>query len=157
MARALEKVLDDKDEFFNAVPQAAVKALAVWGDKDTGQALAAAIQRPNAKAWQEIVDVMVQRKDEAAVVPLLLSLQDFGHKEAAKKALSDLGPVVETALDNIVADPKAALPSRVKAVQLLADPSIGTSKSVPVLQNAVMDPSLKAVATQVLALVKKRP
>ena len=49
VARALDKLLTDEDNFFHNVPDAAAKALAVWGDKDSVPALIAAMQKPNSQ------------------------------------------------------------------------------------------------------------
>ena len=54
--------------------------------------------------------------------------------------MTQLGPVVETALDNIVADQTAPAASRILACRYLADPGIGTAKSLPILQTAATGP-----------------
>ncbi len=159
VARALEKLLDDKDNFFNKVPDGAAQALGVWGDKDSVPKLVVAMQQQGGNCWQSCVDALVQLKDERSVPVLLAYVNDPFHKGAALKALTQLGPLVETALDNIVADQTAPAASRILACRYLADPGIGTAKSVPVLQAASMDPSpaaLKSVAAGTLAIIKKR-
>ena len=121
--------------------------------------LVATMQQPGCNCWQSCVDALVMLKDERSVPVLLGYVGDFGHKAAALKALNDSGPLVETSLDNIVADQTAPAASRILACRYLADPGIGTAKSVPVLQTASMDPSpaaLKSIAAGTLAIIKKR-
>ena len=95
-------------------------------------------------------------KDERLVPLLLVSVNNPIHKAEVIRALNQLGPLVETSLDNIVADATAPAAYRIQACRYLADPAIGTAKSIPVLQTAAMDPALKNVAAGVLAIVKKR-
>jgi HEAT repeat protein/tetratricopeptide (TPR) repeat protein len=159
VARALDKLLDDPGPFGN-VRQAAARAEAVWGDKDSVPALIRAMKKERSDVWQQCVDALVALKDERAVVPLILETQNFFHKDAARKALMALGPLVETALDNIVTDATASATDRVAACQLLADPGVGvgTAKSLPALTAASKDANadVKKTAAAALAVVKKR-
>ena len=111
VARALDGLLDDPGPFGN-VRQAAAKALAVWGDKDSVPALIRAMQKTNGDIAPQSIDALAALKDERAVLPLILETQNIFHKEAARKALIQMGPLVETALDNIVIDVKAAPEAR---------------------------------------------
>jgi HEAT repeat protein len=158
-ARALDKLLDDPSPFGN-VRQAAARAEAVWGDKDSVPALLRAMTRERNDVWQQCVDALVALKDERGVVPLILETQNFFHKEQAKKALILMGPLVETALDNIVMDTTATPTERVAACRLLADAAngIGTAKSLPALTKASKDVNadVKTIAAAALAVVKKR-
>ena len=156
VARALENLLDDKDDFIDNVPDAAAKALGVWGDKDSVPKLIAAMQKQRSSCWQSCLDSLVMLKDERLVPLLLVSVNNPIHKAEVIRALNQLGPLVETSLDNIVADATAPAAYRIQACRYLADPAIGTAKSIPVLQTAAMDPALKNVAAGVLAIVKKR-
>ena len=158
-ARALDRLLADPNPFGN-IRQAAAKAEAVWGDKDSVPALIRAMKKENSDVWQESVDALVALKDERAVVPLILETQNFFHKDQARKALIQMGPLVETALDNIVGDSTAPAADRVVACRLLADPSvaIGSAKSLPALTTASKDANadVKKTAAAALAVVKKR-
>ena len=159
VARGLDRCLADTSPFGD-VRKAAAKAEAVWGDKDSVPALLAAMKKERSDVWQQCVDALVALKDERAVVPLILETQNFFHKEQARKALNLMGPLVETALDNIVSDTTATPTDRVGACRLLADPSvgIGSAKSLPALTKASKDDNtdVKKVAAAALAAVKKR-
>ena len=72
------------------------------------------------------------------------------------KALNDLGPLVETALDNGLSDPKATLQQKIKLCQYLA--LVGTNMSLPALQQAATGPSgsLKAAANDAIKAIGAR-
>jgi HEAT repeat protein len=156
VARALDGLLNDPSPFGN-VRQAAARAEAVWGDKDSVPALIRAMKRENSDVWQESVDALVALKDERAVVPLILETTNFFHKDQAKRALILMGPLVETALDNIVINAGATTADRIVACKLLAS-DIGTAKSLPALTTASKDANadVKKTAAAALAVVKKR-
>ncbi len=160
VARALEPLLQDQDTFFNNVPDAAAKALGVWGDKDSGPKLIAAMQQPNSRCWQSCVDALVKLKDERAVYPLLalVATKNIFHEDAALRALNDLGPmVVESALDKDLNDPAASVSDKVTICAYL-NLTVGTKASIPALTTAQMDPSplVKNAATGALNAIKKR-
>ncbi len=159
VARGLDRLLTDSSPFSN-VRQAAAKAEAVWGDKDSVPALIRAMKKENSDIWQQCVDALVALKDERAVVPLIVETTKFFHKDQAKAALIQMGPLVETALDNIVTDTTAPAADRVGACQLLANPAvgIGSAKSLPALTTASKDANadVKKTAAAALAAVKKR-
>ena len=160
VARALDKLLEDEDTFFNRVPEGAAKALGVWGDKKSGTALLIAMQKPNGDLWQPCVDALVQLKDERVVFPLiaLIEKKDIFHKDAAVKALNQLGPTfVETALDDALVDPNASVSDKL-AICVHLNLDVGTKASLPALQTAAMDPNaqVKNAATGAINAIKKR-
>ena len=159
VARLLDGLLSDPSPFGN-VRKAAARAEAVWGDKDSAPALLRAMKKDNSDIYQECVDALVALKDERAVVPLILETTNFFHKDQARKALIEMGPLVETALDNIVLDVKDTPANRIGACRLLADASvnIGTAKSLPALTTASKDENaeVKKTAAAALAVLKKR-
>jgi predicted Zn finger-like uncharacterized protein len=160
--RALEPLLDDKDPFAG-VAAAAANALGVWGDKDSGAALVKAMVKDEKNlgggTWQACVDALVKLKEERAVMPLLVlvSKKDFFHKDAALKALNEMGPVVETALDNALNDPIATVGDKV-AICAYLNVNVGTKASLPALQTAAMDPNptVRNAANGAIAAIKKR-
>jgi predicted Zn finger-like uncharacterized protein len=156
VARALDRLLNDPSPFGN-IRQAAARAEGVWGDKDSVPPLIRAMKRENSDVWQESVDALVALKDERAVAPLILETTNFFHKDQAKRALILMGPLVETALDNIVTDATATAADRIVACRLLAS-DVGTAKSLPALTTASKDANadLKKTASAALAVVKKR-
>jgi predicted Zn finger-like uncharacterized protein len=156
VARGLEKLLDDTDPFAG-VPDAAAKALGVWGDKDSVAVLIAAMTKKDSRCWQPCVDALVKLKDERAVYPLLVATQDFFHKDAAVKALNDMGPLVETALDNALIDPSATVGDKLVICAFLGQ-SVGTKTSLAALQQASMDANskVKNAALGAISAIKKR-
>ncbi len=164
VARALEGLLDDKDDFFDKVPDAAAKALGVWGDKDTGPKLLATMQRemqkPGSTTWEACADALVKLKDKRAVYPLLsvAASKDNFHKQAALRALNQMGPMlVEEALDDDLNDPSATVQDRV-AICAYLNLNGGTKASIPALTTASMDTNalVKNAATGALNAIKKR-
>ncbi len=160
VSRALDKcVEDDKDAFFTGVPEAAAKALGVWGDKDSVPVLLNAMQKPNVGYWQACVDSLVKLKDERAVYPLLALVEnnDFFHKNDAIKALNEMGPVVEIALDDALASPNATLQDKLAICKYL-EVNVGTKASLPALQTATMDANaaVKNAALGAMNAIKRR-
>lgn len=157
VARAVDKLLDDNDPFGN-VRKAAAKAEMVWGDKESVPALLTAMQKDNSDIAVECMEALGRIKDERAVVPLILqTAKGKPHIGEAQKALVNMGPVVETALDNGLTDPASSAADKLAACQLLAA-EIGTKASIPALTVAAADPDpkVKVAAAAALKRVKMR-
>ena len=71
-----------------------------------------------------------------------------------------MGPVVETALDNVLSDPAASEQDKIGAIQLLGVGQIGTKTSIPALTAAAADADAKvkrAAAAALKAVQKRNP
>ena len=158
VARALDRLLDDPDPF-GQVRKAAAKAEVVWGDKDSVPALVQGMQKENSDIWKECMEALGRIKDEKAVIPLIVqTYPGKPHIQDAQRALIQMGPVVETALDNVLSDPTAMATDKIRAIQLLGTPQIGTKTSIPALTGAAADAdaNVKRAAAAALKAVQKR-
>ena len=86
------------------------------------------MQKTNGDIAPQSIDALAALKDERAVLPLILETQNIFHKEAARKALIQMGPLVETALDNIVIDVKATPECASKPVNCLQVPPSASAR-----------------------------
>ncbi len=158
VARALDRLLDDPDPF-GQVRKAAAKAEVAWGDKDSVPALVKGMEKDNSDIWRECMEALARIKDEKAVIPLILqTAKGKPHVGDAQRTLIQMGPVVETALDNVLSDPTASATDKLGAIQLLGGGLIGTKTSIPALTAAETDPdaNIKRAAAAALKAVKKR-
>jgi HEAT repeat protein len=91
VARALESLVK------GAAPgDAAVRALARWGDKESGPVLARLIDDPNEAIRNAALDGLIRLKDARAAAPLVKRLTvPWGRGVQAAGPLKELGPVAE--------------------------------------------------------------
>ena len=128
----------------------------MWADKDSVPTLIKCMEKNDVGA--DCMAALGRLKDERAVDPLILQTSPGKpHIGEAQKALVEMGPVVETALDKEAMDPTYPAGGKVIVLQLLGK-QIGTKTSIPALTaaSADPDPKVKAAAKAALAAVQRR-
>jgi predicted Zn finger-like uncharacterized protein len=138
VAKALEEAADNTNDLFAQVE--VIKALGVWGTKDSGAVLVKIFETPNVHPLVKnaAVDALIKLKDERAVKPLAAKLLNPGERGNASKALIAFGPEHGSAIENEVAAGLFAIPNdtglKKECAKILG--AVGTKASVAQLEKA---------------------
>jgi hypothetical protein len=132
VAQKLAALANSSDGF---VPRSEVlRALGVWAGTNEVPVLIKCLTDRDPFAFKEACKALGKLRDERAVTPLVRCFQDLFQRDAAGKALRDMGPMAEKevlALLNVKGDFKGDF-LHADVIRLLKD--IGTQLSVPKLQ-----------------------
>src|SRR5262249_51831833 len=127
--KAVQPLLNDRDTFIQGD---AIKAIGVWGSKDSVPALIKLLKHTWVFTRQAVYDVLPTFKDERSAEPIAQGLKDFAERGHAAKAIKVLGPMAEkTVLPYLNTDDVFLRP---EICNILAE--IGTKASVPALEEA---------------------
>jgi HEAT repeat protein len=133
---ALEGLLDDAD--FSARADA-VRALGVWGTKENVPALLAVLQKDKEFVPRHgAMEALARLKDDRAIEPIAARLAIPADRNAAAKALQDIGPAAEKAVRAQLNDPDNW--TKTEACHVLR--VIGSRQSLPALQRLINDPDI---------------
>jgi hypothetical protein len=149
VARALEPLLASKQ-----TQEAAVWALARWGDKDSVPGLIRLLEEPFA-ARDLVMDALVALKDPRAIQPIARRVSDGWDRGKALKSLRAFGSAAEPAVLELLADKNIFLQQ--EACNMLRD--IGTPASLDALQKLAADnrqPILQQAARAAIQAIGKR-
>jgi predicted Zn finger-like uncharacterized protein len=134
VARALDAAAANTTD--RGAEQLAIKALAVWGDKDSVPGLLGIVEGTDGGSRHAAMETLARLKDERAVKTIALRLLDFGDRSAASKALqamgADLGKAIEAEVWPGLVNPDRGV--RVECCRILA--AVGTRNSIVKLERA---------------------
>jgi HEAT repeat protein len=130
VAAALEPLLEDPDFWTR---RAAMKALGVWGTKQSVPALLKLLKNPDVFTRRAALLALADLKDERAAAPAAECLKDFFSRGEATKVLQALGPAAEKDVLRVLKE--GDLWQRQATCRLLKD--IGTKDSIPALQEVI--------------------
>jgi HEAT repeat protein len=129
VAKALEPLLDDNDGFLR---KDCLKALAVWGTKETVPLLIKQLNDSDTFYRNDVIEVLGKMKDERAVEPIAARLTEFFDRRHASEALQQMGPMAEKVVLKYVTHPESGVAQ--EACRILK--VIGTRTSARLLQAA---------------------
>jgi hypothetical protein len=132
VAQALESVLADPNTFTR---QAAIKALGVWGTRDSVPALIKVVKGSDVFACRAALLALGNLKDERAVGPVVGCLASVHTRADAGKALREMGSMAEKEVAKLLRSGDIWV--RAEACKVLRD--IGTTASVPALQQVARE------------------
>lgn len=149
--KAVQPLLNDRDTFIQGD---AIKAVGVWGSKDSVPALIKLLKHNWVFTRQAVYDVLPTFKDERSVEPIAQGLKDFAERRHAAAALVALGPMAEKAVLPYLSTGDEFLKRDV--CDILAE--IGTKASVPALEESAKGKQPLAVqaAKKALARIAER-
>jgi mono/diheme cytochrome c family protein len=132
VAQALEPVLNDSNA---ATRRAAVKALGVWGTKESVPALIKVLKGDDVFARRDTLLALGKLKDQRAITPLVECLATAQTRADAANALKEMGSMSEKEVAKLLTH--GDVWTRAEACKVLRD--IGTQSSVPALTRVVRE------------------
>lgn len=156
VAVALEEAMVEKDHF---VQIDCIKALGVWGSKQSVDPLLKMLSNDDVWVRQHAIEALGNIKDPRAIEPIAERLKDNGFPaEAATKALKNFGPAAEKPVLKYVKDDNVFFKKNVCA--LLKD--VGTRESLPALEAIAKDENIhvkvhvRPTAQEAIKAIKER-
>jgi serine/threonine protein kinase len=131
VAQKLAKLSEVNEPF---IRQAAIEGLGSWGTENELPALIRATAHKDVFTRRAALSVIGRFKDAKTLEAVMQGFREFGTREAAGKALREMGAMAEPDVLAIVneRDELRLLSLKQAAIEVLAD--IGTEKSVPTLE-----------------------
>ncbi len=151
VAKALEPLVDDENQ---SVRTSAIKALCVWGTKQTVPVLIRQLTGPDVFTRKAVMEALGRIKDARGAAPIAARLTDGLDRQAASLALQAIGAPAEKAVQKYTRD--ADVWVRMEAVRILE--AIGTRESLPTLRHAEGDsnPMVRQAAQNAVRTVIRR-
>lgn len=130
-----------------------IRALGVWSSTEDVPMLLRLLQDSDTSTRNEVLDVLGKLGDERGAVAAAQCYLELSTRWHAERALKNLGPVAEKAVQAILNHPDKMM--RGAAIRLLQD--IGTQESIAALEAAgTSDAFLRAPAQQAITAIRKR-
>lgn len=135
VAKALAPLTRDDNPF---IRRGAVKALAVWGTKDSAPALLDALKHEDVFTKQEAMRTLGKLQEKSALAPLAAFLTDGLSRGVAQESLRSMGSIAEPEVRKYLRS--ADIWVKKAACEVLKD--MGTTKSIRALTAVVRDPNI---------------
>lgn len=149
VARALEACLKDPNPFLQ---EEVLKALGVWGTKDSVPALLDALATSHPPTSWAILSTLAHFPDERVCELLAQHLEELSDGRTAAEALKTIGSMAEKAVLKRLSHPEVFIRQEVCQILLV----IGTKESLPALRIAAGDFFTKDEAEKAIRAIQAR-